>query len=273
MSLIMNNVVVAEDDPEISSMVKDYFERAYELSVATTDKVDKILPLVLDTQASVLIMDLELSDGDATQVLSDVADIEGLIVIILTGTWKGREENKLLKDGAQVVVRKPQKPSTIWQQVLNLRGTSQRIMEKPDRIRVIGQKGYYDIQEGVIIEDGGKITYLSDKKKDIMDILAQRTAADQAAHSEIEISAGGWVLRKDMTKLLFGTPRFTQDIKNTFWYFLRKLKETLEEWSNTAGKDEVEVIENRRVGRTESYYRLNPEIFELEKPDHTKGEG
>jgi DNA-binding response OmpR family regulator len=271
MTLIMNNVVLAEDDPDISSMVKKYFERAYELSVATTDKVDKILPLVLNTNASVLIMDLELSDGDATQVLSDVADINGLIVIILTGTWKGREENKLLKDGAQVVMRKPQKPSTIWQQVLNLRGTNQRIKEKPDRIRVIGQKGYYDIQEGVIIEREGKITYLSDKKWDIMDILARRMVTDQAADSEIDITAGGWVLRKEMTKVLFGTAGFTKDIKNTFWYFLRKLKDTLEEWSNTS--EEVEVIENRRVGRTESYYRLNPNIFELEKPDNTKGEG
>ena len=104
-----------------------------------------------------------------------------------------------------------------------------------------------------------------------MDILARRMAADQASASEIEIAAGAWVLRKDMTTIMFGTPKFTQDIKNTFWYFLRKLKETLEEWSNTTG--EIEVIENRRVGRTESYYRLNPAIFELEKPDSAKGEG
>ena len=271
MALLPNNVVLAEDDPEISSMVKDYFEQAYGLSVATTDKVDEIIPLVLKTKASVLIMDLELKDGDASQVVSDVAAIDGLVVIILTGTWKGREENKLLKDGAQVVMRKPQTPSTIWQQVLNLRGTSQRSKEKPGRISVIGKSGHYDIQEGVIIDEEGKITYLSDKKRDIMDILARRMAADQASASEIEIAAGAWVLRKDMTTIMFGTPKFTQDIKNTFWYFLRKLKETLEEWSNTTG--EIEVIENTRVGRTESYYRLNPAIFELEKPDSAKGEG
>lgn len=51
--------------------------------------------------------------------------------------------------------------------------------------------------------------------------------------------------------------------KNTFWYFLRKLKKNLVDWAGTPEK--IEVIENRRVGRTESYYRLNPEIFVLEK--------
>jgi DNA-binding response OmpR family regulator len=263
MTLLLNNVVLAEDDPEISSMVKEYFERVYGLTVATTDKVENILPLVLKTNSSVLIMDLELSDGDASQVVSDVANIEGLIVIILTGTWKGREENKLLKDGAQVIMRKPQKPSTIWQQVLNLRGRTQQIKEQPERIRVRGKKGFYDIQEGMIIDQEGKLVYLSDKDRNIMDILSKRLAADQAEGSEIDVAAGGWVLRKDITQLLFGTAEFSNDLKNTFWYFLRKLKKNLVDWVGTPEK--IEVIENRRVGRTESYYRLNPEIFALEK--------
>lgn len=270
MTLLMNNVVLAEDDPEISSIVKDYFERAYDLSVATTDKVGKILPLVLDTKASVLIMDLELSDGDATQVLSDVADIEGLIVIILTGTWKGREENKLLKDGAQVVMRKPQKPSTIWQQVLNLRGTNQRIKETPPRIRIIKQGDYYDIQDGVIVEAGGKRTYLSDKKRVLMDILARRLATDQDIGSDSEATAGGWVITKDMIKAVFGNVRITSDLETSFWYYLREVKKTLDECVKTP--DGAEVIENRRVGRDESYYRLNPEIFVLEKSERTTEE-
>ena len=63
---------------------------------------------MLQTNASVLIMDLELRDGDASSVLKDVAAIPDLIVIIFTGTWKGREETELLEHGAQVVMRKPQ---------------------------------------------------------------------------------------------------------------------------------------------------------------------
>jgi DNA-binding response OmpR family regulator len=267
----MKSVVLAEDDPEISSMVKDYFERAYDLSVATTDKVDEIIPLVLKNKASVLIMDLELKDGDASQIVSDVADIDGLVVIILTGTWKGREENKLLKDGAQVVMRKPQKPSTIWQQVLNLRGTRQRSKEKPKKIRILIEGGYYDLQEGVIIEEKGKRIYLSDKNRDIMDMLANRLASDQSKESDIEKTEGGWVIKEDIIEGTYGTTDITSDVVHSFWYSLKTLKKILYESIGTP--ENVELIENMRVGRTESYYRLRPESFVVEILDSDKGDG
>ncbi|MCK4489855.1 MAG: response regulator [Anaerolineales bacterium] len=271
MALLPNNVVLAEDDPEISSMVKDYFEQAYGLSVATTDKVDEIIPLVLKTKASVLIMDLELKDGDASQVVSDVADIEGLVVIILTGTWKGREENKLLKDGAQVVMRKPQKPSTIWQQVLNLRGTTQKTKEAPQRIWCKKLGGYYDVQDGVIVTEGGKRIYLSDKKRDIMDVLAERLASEQRDNKDDENHDNGWVIREEMIRSVFGEMRITGDLMKSYWYYLREVKKTLDEW---LGEDkEIEVIENKRVGRSDSYYRLNPEIFSWEQPSKEEGQG
>lgn len=258
MALIMNNVVLAEDDPEISSMVKEYFEQAYDLSVATTDKVDEIIPLVLKTKASVLIMDLELKDGDASQVVSDGADINGLVVIILTGTWKGREENKLLKDGAQVVMRKPQKPSTIWQQVLNLRGAHRRPKEKAFRIQFRSTGGYYGVEDGVIVEDGGKRIYLSDKKRDIMSVLAQSLASD----NQKEEAPGGWVLREDLIYRVFGKEMLTEDVRASFWYYLRELKKALD--VSTDIPEDMEFIENMRVGRAESFYRLNPEIFTVE---------
>jgi DNA-binding response OmpR family regulator len=271
MTLLLKSVVLAEDDPEISSMVKEYFERAYDLSVATTDKVDEIIPLVLKTKASVLIMDLELKDGDASQVVSDVAEIDGLVVIVLTGTWKGREENKLLKDGAQVVMRKPQKPSTIWQQVLNLRGTRQRSKDKPKKIRILMGGGYYDLQDGVIIEEKGKRIYLSDKNRVIMDMLANRLASDQAKESVIEISEGGWVIKEDIIEGMYGKTDITSDVVHSFWYSLKTLKKILNE--SIDNPEGVELIENMRVGRTESYYRLKPESFVVEILDSDEESG
>jgi DNA-binding response OmpR family regulator len=271
MTLLLKSVVLAEDDPEISSMVKEYFERAYDLSVATTDKVDEIIPLVLKTKASVLIMDLELKDGDASQVVSDVAEIDGLVVIVLTGTWKGREENKLLKDGAQVVMRKPQKPSTIWQQVLNLRGTRQRGKDKLKKIRILMGGGYYDLQDGVIIEEKGKRIYLSDKNRVIMDMLANRLASDQAKESVIEISEGGWVIKEDIIEGMYGKTDITSDVVHSFWYSLKTLKKILNE--SIDNPEGVELIENMRVGRTESYYRLKPESFVVEILDSDEESG
>jgi len=262
MTLLTDTVVIAEDDPEISSMVKDYFEQAYGLSVTTTDKVDAIVPLVLKTKASVLIMDLRLIDGDASKVLPDVAAIDGLLVVILTGTWDGRQEDLLLRDGAQVVMRKPQKPSAIWQQVINLRGTRQRSKEKPKKIRILMGGGYYDLQDGVIVEEKGKRIYIADKNRDVMNILATRLASDQARGSDRKITDGGWVIKEDILKGMYGKIDITSDLVYSFWYSLKTLKKTLEESIDTP--EGMELIENMRVGRTESYYRLNPEIFGVE---------
>ena len=262
MTLLTDTVVIAEDDPEISQMVKVYLERTHGLSVSTTDCVNGILPLVLETQASVLIMDLRLIDGDASKVLPDVAAIDGLLVVILTGTWDGRQEDQLLKDGAQVVMRKPQKPSAIWQQVINLRGTRQRSKEKPKKIRILIGGGYYDLQDGVIVEEKGKRIYIADKNRDVMDILATRLASDQAKGSDRKITDGGWAIKEDILEGMYGKIDITSDLVYSFWYSLKTLKKTLDESIDTP--EGMELIENMRVGRTESYYRLNPEIFGVE---------
>ena len=261
MSLMMDHVVIAEDDYEISRLVKSYFERVYGLSVFTTSKVERILPLVLETRASVLIMDLELADGDASQILGDVASITDLLVIILTGTWRNRQENRLLQEGAQVVMRKPQKPATIWQQVLNLRRAIHPEQVKTFRIQVRGQGVFYDLQDGMILEVGGKRTYLSDKKREIMDVLVRNLLAYQELSGPEKRNSGGWVNRQKMIRQVFGQQLITSDLENSFWYHLRAIKKTLPDC--VVLEDGQALIENRRVGRSESYYRLNPSIFSL----------
>ena len=255
MNLLPDAVVIAEDDLEVSQMIKNHFELNYGLSVSTTDRVDKILPLVLETRASVLIMDLQLSDGDASQVLSSVAAIDGLLVVILTGTYDGRQEDQLLRDGAQVVMRKPQKPSAIWQQVLNLRGIRQQRGETALRIQVRGQKAFYEVIDGAIVGEGGNRTYLEEKRRAIMDILARSMTLNETEKKFPD----GWINRTEIIQNVFGTEAITYDISRSFGYHIRDIKKTLSE--KLSCKLEIELIENRREGRTESYYRLNPEIF------------
>ncbi len=256
MTLLTDAVVIAEDDPEISQMVKFYLERVYGLSVSMTDSVNGILPLVLETQASVLIMDLQLTDGDATQVLPDVAAIDDLLVVILTGTWDGRQEDQLLKDGAQVVMRKPQKPSAIWQQVLNLRGIHQKDEGNNLRIQVKGTKTFYGVKDGTIVGEDGTGTFFGEKRRVIMEILARSMTLNKKATKLTD----GWISRKEIIREVFGQVEISSDIVNSFGYYIRDIKKTLGE--KIACNPDVELLENRREGRSVSYYRLNPEIFE-----------
>lgn len=269
MALSMNTVVIAEDNLEISEMIKEYFEQVYNLTVETTDKVDKILPLVLRTKASVLIMDLELKDGDASEVLKDVAAIPGLIVIIFTGKWKGRQENELLENGAQVVMRKPQKPATIWQQVLNLRGIREQQQKELLKIRAKDAGVVYDILDGTLKKEGGKSILLDEMKKDILGILGRgleeyQSLPDESKEDKKELI--GWIEKKEIVKRVYGcknqeVPGYMEIIQ----YHLRGVIKSLEEFISPG--DKKELIENKRIGRYDSYYRLNPEVFEVSVSD------
>ncbi|MFO8037063.1 MAG: response regulator [Anaerolineales bacterium] len=260
-TLKQNQVVIAEDDQDISYMIQSYFERVFGLSVQVTDSVDEILPLVLRTRASVLIMDLELSDGDATPVLEDVAGIEGLIVVILTGTWKRCQESKLLEEGAYVVMRKPQKARAIWQQVLNLRRTGQKT-SRPSLVKVRGKDSYYDMNKGVVVTKGRRTIYLADTQREILDLLAKGLSAQSEDMTEqTQDESEGWVRRRNIIRSVYGEDESLKSVEGSFWYQMREVKKRLEDC--VGGQDGQDVIENKRVGRSVSYYRLNPNLFRL----------
>ena len=265
MALSMNSVVIAEDNLEISEMIKEYFEQVYNLTVNTTDKVDKILPMVLKTRASVLIMDLELKDGDASEVLKDVAAIPGLIVIVFTGTWKGRQENELLENGAQVVMRKPQKPAAIWQQVLNLRGIRETHQKALHKIKAKNTNVVYDIMGGSIIKEGSNSVILDEVKKDILDILARGLEEYQSLPEEVKDEKNdstGWTEKKEIIQAVFRCKELdVSGYTQVFGYHMRRLIKTLEEYIGP--DDNKELVENNRIGRYDSYYRLNPDVFEV----------
>lgn len=265
MALSMDTVVIAEDNPDISEMIKEYFEQVYNLTVKTTDKVDKILPLVLISKASVLIMDLELKDGDASQVLNDVAAIPGLIVIIFTGTWRGRQENELLENGAQVVMRKPQKPATIWQQVLNLRGIQVQQRKKLQKIRTQDACVVFDLLDGSLRKEGGKSIFLDDVKKGILVLLSRGLEEYQNLPNHLKgekKESTGWTDKKTIIKTVFScNDSEVGNYKEVITYHLRTLNKTLGEFIDCEKQEEF--IENKRVGRYKSYYRLNQDVFEV----------
>jgi len=54
-------------------------------------------------------------------------------------------------------------------------------------------------------------------------------------------------------------------------YNINKIIKTLEELLQIP--EGIKPIENRKAGRDKSFYRLNPEVFQLAIPEDTKGEG
>ena len=75
-------VIIAEDDQNQSLMLKDYLETVFGLQIFTAETTSSVIPLVKEKNASVLILDLQLADGDAEHLVPEAAAIDGLLVVV-----------------------------------------------------------------------------------------------------------------------------------------------------------------------------------------------
>jgi DNA-binding response OmpR family regulator len=245
-------VIIAEDDQNQSLMLKDYLETVFGLQIFTAETTSSVIPLVKEKNASVLILDLQLADGDAEHLVPEAAAIDGLLVVVLTGTWQERMEDELLQAGAQVVMRKPQKPSTVWAQISNLMDRHPQIKSSL-KIGVKGTDEYIDLKEGAIIGTDGRNAFFSEERISILKVLAQNL-------DEASSSSGGWVERNDIIKNVYGNIAITEDVGNSLRYNIREINKAI--LDVTSCSEDHRPIENRRMGREDSFYRLSPEVFE-----------
>lgn len=160
-------------------------------------------------------------------------------------------------------MRKPQKPATIWQQVLNLRGI--REIHRETRLKIKAKEAgvIYNSLTGTLTQEGGTTTILDDDKKNLLNLLADRYFRSQNQSKESKDAEGvltGWVEKKQIIKSIFRCREHeVGGFTRVFGYRIRAVNETLGEYIAPEGNQEM--IENKRVGRYESYYRLNPDVF------------
>lgn len=240
-----NHIVIAEDQWSITNKLQDFFERFLDKSVWTTDKVVGITSLVEKTNAGILIMDLELKDGDSANVIDELRRIYGgdLIIVVLTGKWKTHQESRLLRNGADVILRKPQTPQAIWQQVLNLIRRGETSDDMKGLVLSIQERFEYDVERGAIIRDD-EMTKLPRLARNLMAQLAY--ALDKGKNQE-----DGWVSRGELLMAGWGEVDNVNVTGSNLRVQIFRLRELFPEGA----------IENHVKGRSESFYRLNPEIF------------
>ena len=106
------------------------------------------------------------------------------------------------------------------------------------------------------------------RKKKYLDLLSNSMALDSKKMGE-----GGWVSRDELIRndIAGPNPTVTEDIWRSLWYYLKKMSKTLEKCLQIPGG--LKPIENRKAGREKSFWRLNPEVFQLAKPEDDKGAG
>lgn len=272
MTLKDDTVVIAEDNLSLSMALKDYLETVHNLSVYTTVYDKGVMPLLQKTRASVLILDLMLEgEVDAEYLIPEAASIDGLLVIVLTGTWHERKEDEILRAGASVVMRKPQFPSTIWAQIEILTDSSTKVhprqIDELGKILIrIGDNGsVYDVENGILIGAGGEILSIPERERNTMTSLSKRFIAS-AGKSSTDLADRGWALKDDLIKEVFEVENITSDLNRSLWYHLNELREILSGLVSD-NEEDLQLIENVRIGRYKSYYRLNPGIFHIREDE------
>lgn len=116
-------VVLAEDDQERASEMMKILTVIGGFDVSITKWRAEVINLVSTTNAGWLILDLNLEDGNAAEIVPLLREQYGedLIIIILSGYYEDYPEWDLLSGGADLYLRKPYRPKAMLQQMETLR--------------------------------------------------------------------------------------------------------------------------------------------------------
>jgi DNA-binding response OmpR family regulator len=124
----MARILVAEDDPDIASLLAHYLLRAgFEAEVVTSGK--DVLPRIQKAPPDVLLLDLMLPGVDGLEVCRAVRSEEQLSAIpIIMITAKGEESDRIvgLELGADDYITKPFSPNEVIARIRALLRRSQR---------------------------------------------------------------------------------------------------------------------------------------------------
>lgn len=160
----IKSIVLAEDDKDRQNELRQYLERLGGYSVAATDRVYDVIRLVGETNARWVILDLELIDGVAIDIIKPLKEKygRGIFILILTGYWERYSENKLIRLGADLVLRKAYDPEALVQQLRRIQCGWQPTKGETGRIVGVGIcGGKIDIGNGTFVRAGQKIQLTS----------------------------------------------------------------------------------------------------------------
>lgn len=100
------NILIIEDDDDISKMLKDFFiEEGYEVEIALDGKIG--LEKFQNTKFDILLLDLMLPKKSGSEVLNEIRKTSYIPVIIISAKESDFDKSLLLENGADDYVTKP----------------------------------------------------------------------------------------------------------------------------------------------------------------------
>ena len=115
----MNTLVVVDDDPVFSRLIKTVFElEGYQVELVP--RPDDVLPKVRQQKPMLILMDVHSGHGDTFDVLQGLRAEEELKTVPVVMTSGVDHSARCLEDGADAFILKPFRPGELTKLVADL---------------------------------------------------------------------------------------------------------------------------------------------------------
>jgi DNA-binding response OmpR family regulator len=169
--------VLAEDDVDRAREMQEILETVGGYDVWLTKRRAEVIKLLDDTNARWVILDLNLQDGNAGEIVPDIRDRFGssVIIVVLSGYYEDYPEYELLAKGADLYLRKPYDPKALLQQMETLLARMEgKEMRRGKGLKLEFGGGLLDVDRGVYTKGRSEVTIPEMQMKLIRRLVAAR---------------------------------------------------------------------------------------------------
>ncbi len=248
----LDRLVLAEDDRELAEGLRVRLTRLGGYDVLVTRSGGEAIPLLRQSNAFWLILDLELEDGYAGDLVGEVRRVwgRGVYILVLSGYYERYPEHDVLEKGADTFLRKPYSPKSLTAQITVHRARIEGApLEPTEGLKLRIGEGVLDLDRGSYTRGNRQETLLGDKTMRFLRHLA--SARDEA----------GWAF-VDRTELILHLWGEGTEYEMELYHRERhglKLRQLKHRTTRLLGLDPIDIYKG---GRT-SKYRLSPEKVAL----------
>ncbi len=170
-----SRVVLAEDNTERAQEMMTFLAGVGEYDVKITKWRAQVDNYLETTNAGWLILDLELEDGNSSEIVPLLREKYGkdLIILVLSGYYETYTEQSLLAMGADYYFKKPYSSNALLQQMAVIRDRIEGWeTQTTSGIILKTSKGTIDVERG-IYKEGGKEVSIPYTQIKLLEVLAK----------------------------------------------------------------------------------------------------
>ncbi len=248
----INRLILAEDDLEVAHGIRQSLETMSGYEVWVTRFRSEVLSLLTRTHAMWLVLDLDLQDAYAGDLIPDIRRLWGnaVYVIVLSGFYTKYPEHELLGKGADNFLRKPYSSKALISLISRTRlrlETGADLQPNSGLALRIGD-GEIDLGRGVYrLDEGREEIYLTDLQRQLLQVLASSRCDGEWAF----LDRGSIVLRL-----------WAEDFSDDAYNYANRLRQLKSRTAHTLGVDPIEI----RAGGGGSRWRLDPQVVRVVSP-------